>query len=233
MFGSTSTIDEHQVAVMTRGQFLNELEESANSNYIGNGLDATRRYVGAAGYLLLRSDGSEDTVISSNWPYDLAKGFGRSVLNEYFNIGQIPERVQVFEPEFLDIEDNLQVPAGFSKSVCVMPLTCGDSYYVLSFLFHENASYSYDRLRDAAFASAYHVVEFESDPTVNQHYSDLTEREMECLSWISKGKTSDEIALIIGISRNTVNNYITSIMNKTATKSRAEAVAEAVRSELI
>lgn len=233
MFVSTSTIDEHQVAVMTRGQFLNELEESANSSHIGIGLDATCRYVGAAGYLLLRSQGGRDTVISSNWPYDLAKSFGRNILDEYFNIGQIPERVQAFEPEFIDIEDDFQVPVGFSKSVCVMPLTCGDSYYILSFLFQENASYSYDRLRDAAFASAYHVVEFETDPAVKQNYNDLTEREMECLSWISKGKTSDEIALIIGISRNTVNNYITSIMNKTGTKSRAEAVAEAVRSELI
>lgn len=233
MFGSASAINEHQMAAMTRGQFLNELEESANSNYIGHGLDTTCRYVGAAGYLLLRSEGSKDLVVSSNWPYDLATAFGRKAIYEYFDNGQIPEKFQAFEPEFLDIEDNLQVPTGFSRSVCVMLLTCGDNYYILSFLFQENASYSYERLRDAAFASAYHIAEFESDPTVNQLYGDLTEREMECLSWISKGKTSDEIALIIGISRNTVNNYITSIMNKTATKSRAEAVAEAVRSELI
>ncbi|MEW7007086.1 MULTISPECIES: helix-turn-helix transcriptional regulator [unclassified Lentilitoribacter] len=218
---------------MTRGQFLNELEESTNSEYIGNGLDIARRYVGAAGYLLLRYGTTEDNVVSSNWPYDLAKEFGRSIIDEYFNVGQIPERVQVFEPEFLDIENGIQVPVGYSKNVCVMPLTCGDNYYVLSFLFQENASYSYDRLRDVVFAAAYHVVEFETHSTASQHYNDLTEREMECLSWISKGKTSDEIALIIGISRNTVNNYITSIMNKTATKSRAEAVAEAVRSELI
>lgn len=233
MFGNTSTIDEHQVAVMTRGQFLSELEECANSNYIGDGLDAARRYVGAAGYLLLRGEGSDDVVISSNWPYDLAKSFGQNVLNDYFSVGQLPEKIQAFEPEFLDIEEKIKVPAGFSNSVCVMPVTCGDSYYVLSFLFREKASYSYDRLRDAAFASAYHFVEFEGGMSEGQQHNELTEREIECLSWISQGKTSDEIALIIGISRNTVNNYITSIMNKTATKSRAEAVAEAVRSELI
>ncbi|MBC7284386.1 helix-turn-helix transcriptional regulator, partial [Hoeflea sp.] len=45
--------------------------------------------------------------------------------------------------------------------------------------------------------------------------------------------TSDEIALIIGISRNTVNNYITSIMNKTGAKTRSEAVAFAVRQRII
>ena len=233
MLVNTSTSSKHQLDAVTRGQFLNDVEESANSNFIGNGLDAARRYVGAAGFLLLRLDGSDEIIVSSNWPYDLAKEFGHFFLNEYLGTGQLAERVQPFEPEFLDIENNLNVPVGFSKSACMIPLTCGDNYYVLSFLFQENASYSYDRLRDTAFVSAYHVVEFQTERTVNQQYNDLTEREMECLSWISKGKTSDEIALIIGISRNTVNNYITSIMNKTATKSRAEAVAEAVRSQLI
>ena len=47
------------------------------------------------------------------------------------------------------------------------------------------------------------------------------------------GAFEGEIALIIGISRNTVNNYITSIMNKTGAKTRSEAVAFAVRQRII
>ncbi len=62
---------------------------------------------------------------------------------------------------------------------------------------------------------------------------DLTERELECLYWIAEGKTSEEIALILGISRNTINNYITSVMRKTATKTRSEAIAYAVRNNLV
>lgn len=62
---------------------------------------------------------------------------------------------------------------------------------------------------------------------------DLTERELECLFWIAEGKTSDEIAMILGISRNTINNYITSVMRKTATKTRSEAIAYAVRNNLV
>ena len=62
---------------------------------------------------------------------------------------------------------------------------------------------------------------------------DLTEREIECLYWIAEGKTSDEIAVILGISRNTINNYITSVMRKTATKTRSEAIAWAVRNSLV
>ncbi len=62
---------------------------------------------------------------------------------------------------------------------------------------------------------------------------ELTERELECLFWIAEGKTSDEIAMILGISRNTINNYITSVMRKTATKTRSEAIAFAVRNNLV
>lgn len=62
---------------------------------------------------------------------------------------------------------------------------------------------------------------------------DLTERELECLYWIAEGKTSDEMATILGISRNTINNYITSVMRKTATKTRSEAIAYAVRNNLV
>jgi DNA-binding CsgD family transcriptional regulator len=62
---------------------------------------------------------------------------------------------------------------------------------------------------------------------------DLTDRELECLFWIAEGKTSDEIATILGISRNTINNYITSVMRKTATKTRSEAIAFAVRNNLV
>ncbi len=62
---------------------------------------------------------------------------------------------------------------------------------------------------------------------------ELTERELECLFWIAEGKTSDEIAVILGISRNTINNYITSVMRKTATRTRSEAIAHAVRNNLV
>lgn len=62
---------------------------------------------------------------------------------------------------------------------------------------------------------------------------ELTDRELECLYWIAEGKTSDEIATIIGISKNTINNYITSVMRKTATRTRSEAIAYAVRNNLV
>ena len=42
----------------------------------------------------------------------------------------------------------------------------------------------------------------------------LSDRERECLFWVSEGKTTDEVALILGVSSNTVNSYVTHAIQK-------------------
>jgi DNA-binding CsgD family transcriptional regulator len=61
----------------------------------------------------------------------------------------------------------------------------------------------------------------------------LSDRERECLFWVSEGKTTDEVAVILGVSSNTVNSYITHAMQKFSAPNRAKAVATAVRSGII
>ncbi|MBO6917721.1 MAG: helix-turn-helix transcriptional regulator [Rhizobiaceae bacterium] len=233
MLEDTTTIDDLGVEVMTRGGFFEQICDSANSNHISDGLEIACRFINSSAYLLVRDDGSEDFVISSNWPYDLAKELGQAVVSERPDVMEgLPSR-SAFEPSFLDAGDLFRIPKHFAKQICVLPVTCGEQKFIILFLFEPGTSIAQERLRDAALACSYHIAEFVLSKTADNNQAELTDREMECLSWIAKGKTSDEIALIIGISRNTVNNYITSIMNKTATKSRAEAVAEAVRGQLI
>ena len=100
-------------------------------------------------------------------------------------------------------------------------------------LFPEHFILSQSKLRDVGLMTAYFASVVCSGTARNERESDLTEREVECLYWIAEGKTSDEIAVILGISRNTINNYITSVMRKTATKTRSEAIAWAVRNNLV
>lgn len=233
MFESSFVPGQGDQGSLSRGAFLSLLEESSTQSSVSVGLKCICKYVNASGYLLVRNNGSEDFVISSNWPYDFARDTGKFVLQHCACPSSFSEEYPAFEPKFLDISAIMEPPKDTSSRICIMPFSCGDSCFMLLLMFEQDASCSYDRLKDAAMACSYHVAEFNLNTALSSFYNDLTEREMECLSWISLGKTSDEIALIIGISRNTVNNYITSIMNKTATKSRAEAVAEAVRSELI
>ena len=61
----------------------------------------------------------------------------------------------------------------------------------------------------------------------------LSDRERECLYWVSEGKTTEEIAVILGVSANTVNSYITHAIQKFSASNRAEAVAIAIRNGII
>ena len=61
----------------------------------------------------------------------------------------------------------------------------------------------------------------------------LSDRERECLFWVSEGKTTDEVALILGVSANTVNSYVTSSIRKLSASNRAMAVATAIRSGIL
>jgi len=61
----------------------------------------------------------------------------------------------------------------------------------------------------------------------------LTPREMECLEWASMGKTAWEIGVILGISKNTVNEYFCAINRKLNTTSKIHSVAQALRSGVL
>ncbi len=61
----------------------------------------------------------------------------------------------------------------------------------------------------------------------------LSDRERECLFWVSEGKTTDEVAVILGVSSNTVNSYITHAIQKFSASNRAMAIATAIRSGII
>lgn len=61
----------------------------------------------------------------------------------------------------------------------------------------------------------------------------LSDRERECLYWVSEGKTTEEVALILGVSSNTVSSYIAHAIRKFAAPNRAMAVATAIRSGII
>lgn len=63
--------------------------------------------------------------------------------------------------------------------------------------------------------------------------SGLNDREIQIVRWTSEGKTSVEIAIILGLSEHTVNSYIAAILRKLHVVNRAQMVAFALRSGLI
>ncbi|MDK1490511.1 LuxR C-terminal-related transcriptional regulator [Sinorhizobium sp. 7-81] len=61
----------------------------------------------------------------------------------------------------------------------------------------------------------------------------LSSREIECLRWAAAGKSSDEIAIILGISAYTVSSYFKSATRKLDAVNRMQAIARAMRMKLI
>ena len=63
--------------------------------------------------------------------------------------------------------------------------------------------------------------------------SNLTMRERECLTWAADGKTSNEIAQLLGITDNTVNFHLNNAMQKLDVVSRQHAIGKASFQRLI
>jgi DNA-binding CsgD family transcriptional regulator len=61
----------------------------------------------------------------------------------------------------------------------------------------------------------------------------LSERELECLEWVSFGKTSWETAIILGVSERTINFHLLNACRKLNVYGRQAAVALALRQNLL
>jgi DNA-binding CsgD family transcriptional regulator len=57
----------------------------------------------------------------------------------------------------------------------------------------------------------------------------LTRRELECLAWVSRGKTDQEIAGIVGVAPRTVRFHIDNAKTKLNVGSRVQAIAKLLR----
>jgi DNA-binding response OmpR family regulator len=62
---------------------------------------------------------------------------------------------------------------------------------------------------------------------------DLNDREIEVLTWVARGKTSVEIAQIIGLTKRTVDFHIDNARGKLGAATRTEAVIKAATGRLI
>ncbi len=62
---------------------------------------------------------------------------------------------------------------------------------------------------------------------------DMSEREVETLTWAARGKTSAEIAIILGLSKRTVDFHIDNARIKLGASTRVEAAIKAATGRLI
>jgi DNA-binding NarL/FixJ family response regulator len=62
---------------------------------------------------------------------------------------------------------------------------------------------------------------------------DLNDREIEVLTWVARGKTSAEIAIILGLAKRTVDFHLENARVKLGVRTRTEAVIKAAFGRLI
>ena len=222
----------------SREELIRQLGGFAESGRLQAALRMLTDYVGASHYLLARYDlvqeRSSTSSCRSDWPFDLVKDLAASLgqrLWPYDGTGEMP--MQLFQPSFAFLPDYAAVPDGASRQYCSSDLQCRPCPPGADVPVPTTGSSSRRNASGTSALAGYFASSLRCGGTRTDRDFELTERELECLFWIAEGKTSDEIAMILGISRNTINNYITSVMRKTATKTRSEAIAFAVRNNLV
>jgi DNA-binding CsgD family transcriptional regulator len=221
---------------MTYDQLVARLSDAIEAGDISRGLRALSDHVGAAGYLLMRQDGNAGTllesVMASDWPFDLVR---KSVplLGDVTRSTELDKCLSVLQPQFAMLPEAIGLPRGASNQYCSIAFNVGRVRYTMILLCPVDVILSQQGLRAVGVHCSYLASLLFSAEVKSGRELELTDRELECLYWIAEGKTSDEIATIIGISKNTINNYITSVMRKTATRTRSEAIAYAVRNNLV
>jgi DNA-binding CsgD family transcriptional regulator len=69
------------------------------------------------------------------------------------------------------------------------------------------------------------LVRERSDGPAQSSRADLTRREREVLSWVSRGKTNKEIAAVLGVEPSTVRKHLENAFDKLGVHTRTAAVA--------
>jgi DNA-binding CsgD family transcriptional regulator len=235
--GGRSYVELASTKVMSREQLVRRLSVASSSNNVQAMMRLLGEYVGASHFLLARYDLIQeqglDFIVTSNWPFDLVRRLGSELASGYARSTELEKCLSLLTPSFSLLPDDVVPPDEISRQYCSLTFCVGRTRFSLMLLFREGIILSQERLREVGLFAAYGASFAEGRDAKAERDFELTERELECLFWIAEGKTSDEIAVILGISRNTINNYITSVMRKTATKTRSEAIAYAVRNNLV
>lgn len=146
---------------------------------------------------------SSDGRIHSTTPH------ASHLLREFFGVGRGATRL----PRVL--RDWLTAPRG-KRGQCV-PFTIESvrAQLVISLLHPET---------DRAFCLLLETRPL-GTPEERLHNLGLTSRQTEVLRWIAQGKSNCEIAIILSVSINTVNNHVSQILEKLSVDNRTAAAA--------
>lgn len=203
--------------------------------------------IGAESYMLVAilhdQDRSDVRIIASNWIYDAIEFVGKGLVANIAQsayataAGARPRSIQAVSgvPVMGVLSGNeagLLEENGHGELYC-LKLDIGRQRLFALFSAGGPGRIGPDALRRAQMQCSYALSQVPELLAAAAFQDPLSDRERECLYWVSEGKTTDEVAVILGVSSNTVNSYIAHAIQKFAASNRAMAIATAIRSGII
>ena len=182
-----------------------------------------------------------ESVIITSAPSDLIKRhdeFGRAKANPVIDL--MRKTGAPFEYRF-DKNTDIEPDSGTAEIIGILKdydlctwlaipvFTPGRGEAVISFIGHrpEVTSGEFGEISYLAAIAQDRLAEVSAQEAAP--VSPLTDRELECIVWTAAGKTSVEIAKILGLSEHTVNHYLNNATRKSGTVNRTQTVAFALR----
>jgi DNA-binding CsgD family transcriptional regulator len=203
--------------------------------------------IGADSYMLVaivhgevRNDAR---IVASNWVFDAIELTGRRLIASLAQgpltavpgsrpvalvAGEAPfanELVSGEEAKLLDVLGHAEIYS--------LALNVGRQRFFILLSAGEIGQIDHSKLMRAQLKCCYALCQISQLLADTTTQDPLSDRERECLFWVSEGKTTDEVAVILGVSSNTVNSYITHAIQKFSASNRAMAIATAIRSGII
>lgn len=181
-----------------------------------------------------------ERLVLSSWPadlvrrYDQAAVFGMSPLVERLRHTKLPifaETAGLMQPDSTEKADLSW--DGMDNTLAVhLHTTYGKSFIATLSGVRVGPDQSEIALIYVALVALFENLErtFEAGSSARDK---LSAREIECLRWAAAGKSSDEIAIILGISAYTVSSYFKTATRKLDAVNRMQAIARAMRLKLI
>ena len=208
---------------------------------------ALSQQIGADCYMLVAilhdRNKSDVRILASNWIYDAIQLAGHQMIARIAQSGYAaapgtrPRPITTSQapsvPGVLTGEDSRLLDVLGHGEIYSLRLNVGRQRLFCLFSTEEAAAIDPAHLMKAQMQCSYALSQIPDLLAAAALNDPLSDRERECLFWVSEGKTTDEVALILGVSSNTVNSYITHAIQKFAASNRAMAVATAIRSGII
>lgn len=200
----------------------------------------------ADSYMLvaIRHDGETRgiRILASNWIHDAIELAGSALIAGLAEAAPptaslLPRCIRASEapamPGVMTGEQARLLDVLGQREIYPLRLSVGLQRYFLLLSSEAAGQIAEERLVAVRMRCCYALSEMQPLLLTSSARDPLSERERECLAWVAEGKTTDEVALILGVSANTINSYVTHAIQKLGAENRARAVATAIRSGII